>query len=109
MTPNGPPPSGISSLTIVSTSLSGVLPNGTVEVLLNIVARNHSGAVSDAPPIDEWRVDGDVQKKPDGTQAQGPVLPVKLSVGKHNITTIGRGADGKPYRTDAEVSIRPKE
>jgi len=109
MTPNGPPPSGISSISIVSTSLSKVLDNGRVEVLLNIVARDLNGTVVDAPPIGEWRLDGVVQKKADGTLADGPVLPLNLPAGPHDITTIGRGADGKPYQTDAKVLISPKE
>jgi len=109
MTPNGPPPVGISSLTIVSTSLSKMLADGKVEVLLNIVARTDKGMVGDAPPINEWRVDGVIQLRPDGKVAEGPVLPVTLNPGKHTITTIGRGADGNPYRTDADVVIRPQE
>ena len=109
MTPNGPPPAGISSLTIVSTSLSKLLNDGKVEVLLNIVSRTDKGIVGDAPPISEWRVDGVVQSRPDGKIAEGPVLPVMISPGKHTITTIGRGADGNPYRTDADVLIRPQE
>ena len=38
MTTKGPPPAGISSLNVVSTSLSTLLEGGNVEVLLNVVA-----------------------------------------------------------------------
>ena len=108
MTTKGPPPAGISSLTIVSTSLSGVLANGNVEVLLNVVARDASGAVVNAPPIHGWKVNGTLQNKPDGAPADGPVLPVSLAPGKHSISTVGKGGDGQPFQTDAEVMIAPK-
>jgi len=109
MTTTGPPPVGISSLDVVSTSLSPLLNDGNVEVLLNVVARDDAGTVVNAPPISEWRVDGVVRKKADGTLADGPVLPLALPAGKHNITTLGRGADGNPFQTDADVIVSPKE
>lgn len=108
MTSKGPPPAGISSLSIVSTSLSPVLGNGNVEVLLNIVARDATGMVVNAPLINGWKVNGQLMSKPDGAPADGPVLPVSLPPGTHSISTIGKGADGQPYQTDAEVSVTPK-
>ncbi|MFZ4764425.1 MAG: hypothetical protein ACOYMN_05680 [Roseimicrobium sp.] len=109
MTTKGPPPAGISSLNIVSTSLSGVLANGNVEVLLNVVARDAAGAVVNAPPINGWKVNGSLQNKPDGTPADGPALPVSLPPGQHSISTVGQGGDGQPFQTDAEVTIAPKQ
>lgn len=108
MTSQGPPPAGISSLSVVSTSLSGVLGNGNVEVLLNVVARNTAGAVVNAPQINGWKVNGQLQTKPDGTPADGPVIPVSLPPGTHRISTVGRGSDGQPYQTDADVLVTPK-
>ncbi|MFN0076139.1 MAG: hypothetical protein ACKVY0_06670 [Prosthecobacter sp.] len=108
MTSQGPPPAGISSLSVVSTSLSPVLGNGNVEVLLNVVARDNNGAVVNAPLINAWKVDGQLMSKPDGTPADGPVLPVSLPPGTHSISTVGKGADGQPYQTDAEVTVTPK-
>lgn len=108
MTSQGPPPAGISSLSVVSTSLSPVLGNGNVEVLLNVVARDNNGAVVNAPLINGWKVDGRLMTKPDGTPADGPVIPVSLPPGAHRISTVGKGADGQPYQTDAEVNVTPK-
>jgi hypothetical protein len=108
MTTQGPPPVGISSLSVVSTSLSPVLANGNVEVLLNVVARNTSGVVVTPPPISGWKVDGQLQSKADGAAADGPVLPVSLTPGSHRISTVGRGVDGQPFQTDAEVVVTPK-
>lgn len=109
MTSQGPPPAGISSLSVVSTSLSSVLGNGNVEVLLNVVARDNAGAVVGAPPINGWKVNGQLQSKPDGTPADGPVIPVSLPPGTHRISTVGRGADGQPFQTDADVLVTPKQ
>ncbi len=108
MTTQGPPPAGISSLSVVSTSLSGVLGNGNVEVLLNVVARDMSGTVVNAPPIHEWKVDGIPQSRADGKPADGPVLPVSLSPGAHKISTSGTGSDGQRFQTDADVMVIPK-
>ena len=108
MTTQGPPPAGISSLSVVSTSLSGVLGNGNVEVLLNVVARNTAGAVVNAPPINGWKVNGQLQTKPDGAPADGPVIPVSLPPGTHRISTVGKGSDGQPFQTDADVVVSPK-
>ena len=108
MTTQGPPPVGISSLSVVSTSLSGVLGNGNVEVLLNVVARDVAGAVVNAPPITGWKVNGQLQSKPDGTPSDGPVIPVSLPPGTHRISTVGKGADGQPFQTDADVLVSPK-
>lgn len=108
MTSQGPPPAGISSLSVVSTSLSAVLGNGNVEVLLNVVARDNAGAVVGAPPINGWKVNGQLMTKPDGTPADGPVIPVSLPPGTHRISTVGRGADGQPFQTDADVLVAPK-
>jgi hypothetical protein len=108
MTSQGPPPAGISSLSVVSTSLSSVLGNGNVEVLLNVVARDNAGGVVNAPPINGWKVNGQLQTKPDGTPADGPVIPVSLPPGTHRISTVGRGADGQPFQTDADVLVAPK-
>jgi hypothetical protein len=108
MTTKGPPPAGISAMTIVSTSLSAVMGNGNVEVLLNVVARDTAGAVVAAPPITGWKVNDMLQNKPDGTPADGPVLPVSLPPGTHRISTVGKGADGQPFQTDAEVVVTPK-
>lgn len=109
MTSQGPPPAGISSLSVVSTSLSSVLGNGNVEVLLNVVARDNAGAVVSAPPINGWKVNGQLMTKPDGTPADGPVIPVSLPPGPHRISTVGRGADGQPFQTDADVLVAPKQ
>lgn len=108
MTTQGPPPVGISALSVVSTSLSGLLPDGRVEVLLNVVARDLNGKVVNAPPINEWKVNGEPITGADGKPATGPVLPVSLSPGIHRISTVGTGADGKPYQTDADVTVTPK-
>ncbi|MCB1278858.1 hypothetical protein [Prosthecobacter sp.] len=108
MTTQGPPPVGISSLSVVSTSLSSVLGSGNVEVLLNVVARDNAGAVVNAPPITGWKVNGQLQSKPDGTPADGPVIPVSLPPGIHRISTVGRGFDGQPFQTDADVQVTPK-
>jgi len=108
MTTKGPPPAGISAMTVVSTSLSAVLGNGNVEVLLNVVARDMSGAVIAAPTITGWKVNDVMQNKPDGSPADGPVLPVSLPPGTHRISTVGRGSDGQPFQTDAEVVVTPK-
>ncbi len=108
MTSQGPPPAGISSLSVVSTSLSSVLGNGNVEVLLNVVARDTAGAVVNAPQINGWKVNGQLMTKPDGTPADGPVIPVSLPPGSHRISTVGRGADGQPFQTDADVLVAPK-
>ena len=108
MTSQGPPPAGISSLSVVSTSLSSVLGNGNVEVLLNVVARDNSGAVVNAPPINGWKVNGQLMTKPDGTPADGPVIPVALPPGTHRISTVGKGADGQPFQTNADVTVTPK-
>lgn len=108
MTSQGPPPAGISSLNVVSTSLSGVLGNGNVEVLLNVVARDASGSVINAPQVNGWKVNGQLQIKPDGTPADGPVIPVSLPPGAHRISTVGRGSDGKSFQTDAEVLVLPR-
>lgn len=108
MTTQGPPPAGISSLSVVSTSLSSVLGNGNVEVLLNVVARDTAGAVVNAPQITGWKVNGQLQSKPDGSPADGPVIPVSLPPGTHRISTVGRGSDGQPFQTDADVVVTPK-
>ncbi len=108
MTAQGALPGGISSLSVVSTSLSGVLGNGHVEVLLNVVARDTAGAVVNAPQINGWKVNGQLQNEPDGTPAHGPVIPVSLPPGTHRISTVGRGADGQPFQTDADVVVSPK-
>ena len=108
MTTEGPPPSGISSLSVVSTSLSSVLGNGNVEVLLNVVARDTTGGVVNAPPITGWKVNGQLMTKPDGTPSDGPVIPVSLPPGTHRISTVGRGFDGQPFQTDADVQVLPK-
>jgi len=108
MTTQGPPPARISSLSVVSTSLSGVLGNGNVEVLLNVVARDTAGAVVNAPPINGWKVNGQLQTKPDGAPADGPVIPVSLPPGTHRISTVGKGSDGQPFQTDADVVVSPK-
>ena len=109
MTTQGPPPAGISSLSVVSTSLSGVLGNGNVEVLLNVVARDLSGTVISAPTITGWKVNGQLMNKPDGTPADGPVIPVALPAGTHRISTVGKGTDGQPFQTDADVVVTPKQ
>lgn len=108
MVAQGAPPAGISSLSVVSTSLSSVLGNGNVEVLLNVVARDTAGAVVNAPQINGWKVNGQLQTKPDGSAADGPVIPVSLPPGPHRISTVGRGADGQPFQTDADVVVAPK-
>jgi len=108
MTTQGPPPAGISSLSVVSTSLSSVLGNGNVEVLLNVVARDTAGAVVNAPQITGWKVNGQLQSKPDGSLADGPVIPVSLTPGTHRISTVGKGTDGQPFQTDADVVVTPK-
>ena len=108
MTTQGPPPVGISSFSIVSTSLSSVLASGNVEVLLNVVARDAAGVVVNAPPITGWKVNGQPQSKPDGSPADGPVIPVSLPPGTHRISTVGTGADGQPFQTDADVVVTPK-
>lgn len=104
----GPLPAGISSLSVVSTSLSGVLGNGNVEVLLNVVARDTAGAVVNAPQINGWKVNGQLQNEPDGTPAHGPVIPVSLPPATYRISTVGQGADGQPFQTDADVVVAPK-
>jgi hypothetical protein len=91
-----------------NTCLSSVLGNGNVEVLLNVVARDNTGAVVNAPPINGWKVNGQLQSKPDGTPADGPVIPVSLPPGTHRISTVGKGADGQPFQTDADVLVAPK-
>jgi len=109
MTTEGAPPAGISSLSIVSTSLSPVLANGNVEVLFNVVARDEGGTVVNAPPITGWKVNGQLQAKPDGSPADGPVIPMSLPPGTHRISTVGTGADGRPFQTDADVLVAPKD
>jgi len=109
MTTQGPPPAGISSLSIVSTSLSGVLADGSVEVLLNVVARDLDGTVVAAPTIMGWKVNEKTMLKPDGQTAGGSVLPLSLPPGVHQISTAGVGADGKPFQTDAAVTVTPKQ
>ena len=108
MTAQGPPPAGISSLSIVSTSLSPILAAGTVEVLLNVVARDTAGAVVNAPRITGWKVNGRLMTKADGTPSDGPVIPVSLPPGTHRISTVGNGTDGHPFQTDADVQVTPK-
>lgn len=108
MTTQGNLPAGISSLSVVSTSLSGLLGSGNVEVLLNVVARDNAGVVVNAPQINGWKVDGRLQTKPDGTPADGPVIPVSLPPGSHRISTVGLGSDSQIFQTDADVSVTPK-
>lgn len=104
----GPLPAGISSLSVVSTSLSDVLGNGNVEVLLNVVARDTAGTVVNAPEINGWKINGELQNEPDGTPAHGPVVPVSLPPGTYRISTVGRGADGQPFQTEADVQVSAK-
>jgi hypothetical protein len=58
--------------------------------------------------IHGWKVNSQPQRKPDGTPADGPVIPVSLTPGTHHISTVGWGADGKSFQTDADILVAPK-
>ena len=79
-------PSGRLSLPLGNTCLSSVLGNGDVEVLLSVLARDSARGVVNARPINGWKVNGQPQTKPDGTPADGQVIPVSLPHGTHRIS-----------------------